>query len=87
MEERLLDIEIPSKRYDNLTKEERDALYSLRDGSTIIIKGADKGSVVVVWDREDSLKEANKQLEDREVYEEVSNDSNDLKRKYLTVKL
>ena len=52
-----MDIEIPSKRYNNLTKEERDALYSLRDDSTIIIKGADKGSVVVVWDREDYLKE------------------------------
>ena len=71
-----MDIEIPSKRYNNLTKEERDALYSLRDDSTIIIKGADKGSVVVAWDRKDYLKEAYKQLEDREVYEEVSNDAN-----------
>ena len=43
---------------------------------TIIIKSAEKGSVVVVWDREDYLKEAYKQLEDREVYEEVSNDLN-----------
>ena len=60
-----MDIEIHSKRYNNLTKEERDALYSLRDDSTIIIKGADKGSVVVVWDREDYLKEPCKQLEDR----------------------
>ena len=47
LEERLLDIEIPSKRY-NLNKEQCDALYSLRDDSTIIIKGADKNSVVVV---------------------------------------
>ena len=60
-----MDIEIPSKRYNNLTKEERDALYCLRDDSTIIIKGADKGLVAVVWDREDYLKEAYKQLEDR----------------------
>ena len=29
---------------------------------------------MVVWDREDYLKEAYKQLEDREVYEEVPND-------------
>ena len=70
LEERLLDIEIPSRRYNNLTKEERDALYSLRDDSSIIIKGV----VVVVWDREDYLKEAYKQLEDREVYGEVPND-------------
>ena len=78
MEERLLDIENPSKRYNNLTKEESDVLFSLRDDSTIIVKGADKGSVVVAWDRKDYLKEAYKQLEDREVYEEVSNDPNAL---------
>ena len=61
LEERLLDIEIPSKRQNNLTKEERDTLYSWRD-STLTIKGADKGSIVVVWDKEDYLKEAYKQL-------------------------
>ena len=71
-----MDIENPSKRYNNLTKEESDVLFSLRDDSTIIVKGADKGSVVVAWDRKDYLKEAYKQLEDREVYEEVSNDPN-----------
>ena len=48
----------------------------MRDNSTVIIKSADKGSVLVVWDREGYLKEAHKQLEDREVYEEVSNDPN-----------
>ena len=46
----------------------------MRDDSTIIINGADKGLVVVVRDREDYLKEAYKQLEDREVYEVVSNE-------------
>ena len=51
-----MDIKIPSKRYNNLTKDERDALYGLRDDPSIIIKGTDKGSVVVVWDREDYLK-------------------------------
>ena len=58
LEERLLDIDISSKRFNNLTKEERNALYNLRDDPTIIIKGADKGSAVVVWDREDYLNEA-----------------------------
>ena len=76
MEERLFDIEILSKRYNNLTKEEHDALYSLRDDSTVIIKGADKGSVVVAWDSGDYLKETYKQLEDREMYKEVPNDPN-----------
>ena len=73
LEERLLAVEIPSKRFNNLTKEEREALYSLKDDPSIIIKGADKGSVVVVWDREDYLKEAYRQLDDKEVYEQVPN--------------
>ena len=38
-------------------------MYSLKDDPSIIIKGADKGSVVVVWDRENYLKEAYRQLE------------------------
>ena len=40
-----------------------------------MIKRADKASAVVVWDREDYIKEAEKQLGDEEVYEEVSNDA------------
>ena len=78
LQERLLEINISSKRFNNLTKEEHNALYNLRDDPTIIIKGADKGSAVVVWDREDYLKEASKQLEDKDVYEEVQNDPSTL---------
>ena len=71
-----MDIEIPSKRY-NLTRDKRDALYSLKDDPSIIIKGVDKGSVVAVWVREDYLKEAYQQLYDSEVYEEIPNDPNE----------
>ena len=71
MEERLLDIEIPSKRFNNLTKEEQEALYSLKDDPSIIIKGADKGFAVAVWDREDYLKEAYRQLDDKKVYQQL----------------
>ena len=49
-------------------------MYSLKDDPSIIIKGADKGSAVVVWDREDYLKEAYRQLDDKEVYEQFSDD-------------
>ena len=58
----------------NLTKEERLALNSLRDDTSIVIKEADKGSGVAVWDRKDYLKEAEKQLGDKETYEELSSD-------------
>ena len=44
--------------YSNLTKGERDAVYSLKNDNSIIIKEADKGPAVVVWDREGYLKEA-----------------------------
>ena len=74
LEERLLDIEIPSKRFNNLTKEEREGLHSLKDDLSIIIKGADKGSVVVFWDRQDYLKVTQRQLDDKEVHEQVPND-------------
>ena len=38
LEEKLLDIEIPSKRYNNLTKEDRDALHSLKDDTSSVIR-------------------------------------------------
>ena len=59
--------------YSNLTKEERNALYLLRDDPSIIIKEADK--VSVVWDREDYLREGNSQLSDKDVYQEVKGDA------------
>ena len=36
-EEKLLDIEIPKDKFNNLSKEERDALYSLNNDNTIVI--------------------------------------------------
>ena len=64
-------IEIPKEKYNNLTSKERLALYDLKNDKNIVIKGADKGSTVVVWDRDDYIKEAEKQLGDSDVYEEV----------------
>ena len=60
LKQKLLDIDIPEDKFNNLSKEERDALYSLKKDNTIVIKGADKGSGVSVWDMEDYLKEAHK---------------------------
>ena len=55
-------------RYSNLSKEEWIAMRSLADDRSIVIKKADKGSCIVVWDRNDYLTEAEKQLEDPNVY-------------------
>ena len=61
--------------YSNLSKERRDALYLLRDDLSIIIKETENGSVVVVWDREDCLREAISQLSEKDVYREVKGDA------------
>ena len=68
VEDRLLDIEIPSRRFNTLTKNETNTIYSLKDDKTIIINGADKVAVVILWGRGDFLKEASKKSKDKEVY-------------------
>ena len=43
----------------------------LANDRSIVIKKADKGSCVVVWDREDDIAEASKQLNHKNVYKSV----------------
>ena len=40
----------------------------------IFIKPADKGSAIVIWDKQDYLKECQLQLGNKSVYEEVKRD-------------
>ena len=75
LKEKLMKVEVPKDKFNNLTNSERKALYDLKNDKSIVIKSADTGSAVVVWDREDYIKEAEKQLGDQEVYEEVSNNA------------
>ena len=56
----------------NLSKEEWLAMRGLAEDQNIIIKLADKGSCVVVWDQGDYLAEADRQLKDNETYESSS---------------
>ena len=56
----------------NLSNEEWLAMRGLAEDPNIIIKPADKGSCVVVWDREDYIAEADRQLKDNETYESSS---------------
>ena len=73
LEEKILEMADSFKpTFKNLTKEEKEALDRLQNDTSIVIKEADKGSAVVVWDREDYVKEANSQLQDKNVYEETS---------------
>ena len=56
----------------NLSTEELLAMTGLAQDRNIIIKPADKGSCVVVWDREGYIAEADRQLNDNETYERSS---------------
>ena len=64
-------IETPT-RYSNLSTDEWKAIRSIEDDRSIVIEKADKGSAVVVWDRVDYIKEAQKQLKDKNVYKKVN---------------
>ena len=75
LEETLNKVEVHKEKFNNLTKSQLKAFYDLKIGKIIAIKSADKGSAVVLWDRQDYIKEAVIQLGDEQVYEEVSNDA------------
>ena len=64
LEEKLMNIKIPQNKYSSLTREERSAVYNLKNDKNIVIKNADKVSTVVIWDRDDYIKEDEKQLGD-----------------------
>ena len=52
----------------NLSAEEWKVLRGLAAGKTIVMKGANKGSSVVVWDISDYLNEASRQLQDQNIH-------------------
>ena len=67
--------EVPKDKFNSLTNSKQKALYDLEHDKSIVNKSADQGLSVVVWDREDYIKQAEKQLGDEQVYEEVSQDA------------
>ena len=71
VENELFEITKEPTRYSNLSQEEWRAIRTLVDDRSIVIKKADKGSCIVVWDRADDLKEVEKELSDNNVYHKV----------------
>ena len=65
------------KNSDNLTKQERKGLKTLRDNPHIVIKKADKGSAVVVMNTTDYLREGYRQLQDQKFYQKLHMDITD----------
>ena len=74
LEEELMNICVQGNNYSNVTREELAAINNLKADRTIVIKETDKGSGVVVRDREDYIQEAEGQLGDSEVYSKLDSD-------------
>ena len=62
LEEEIMKVTANGNNFSNISREECGALKDLKSDRSIVIKEADKGSGVVVWDREDYIKEANGQI-------------------------
>ena len=58
----------------NLSREERASLTSLKQRNDIVIKPADKGGAIVVWERSLYIQEAERQLSDSNFYQRVDHD-------------
>ena len=74
LEKEVMSVSPEGKNFSNLSHFEQLSLKQLKSHRNIVIKEADKGSAVVVWDRGDYISEANRQLDDSQVYEEVEVD-------------
>ena len=72
-----------TKRYNNLNKHELKALEDLRNQTDIVITNADKGGAVVIQDTTEYIKEANRQLNNRNFYKPVTTDLTPLHNKKI----
>ena len=68
----LFELAETSLGYSNFSKEAWQAMRALANDRSIVIKKADKGSSVVVWDRNDYIAEAEKQLSDGNIYKDIN---------------
>ena len=72
IEKELFELAETSLGYSNFSKEAWQAMRALANDRSIVIKKADKGSCVVVWDRDDYIAEAEKQLSDENIYKDIN---------------
>ena len=86
VEKELLKIPFLDLKYSSMSRKEWQAVRSLADDRGIVIKKVNKGSCVVVRDRNDYLLEAERQVSDSKVYIDVSNTENILSHKKQVIK-
>ena len=64
----------------NLTKNETDPLQQLNQRDDIIITKADKGGEIVIIDTDHYIREANRQLNNKDFFKKIPNDSTESNR-------
>ena len=74
IKQEILKCKFKHKRHDNLTKNERIGMRTLRENPHITIQKADKGSAVVVMNTIDYLREGYRQLQDEQFYQKIDED-------------
>ena len=74
----LLNTELDPPKQKNLSKGEFAAIKSLKNNDSIVIKKADKGSAVVVLDKNYYIQEGSRQLSDTQFYKQIPEDLTDL---------
>lgn len=68
----------------NLSRNERIAIKSLKCNQDIIIKSADKGGAVVVWRKDLYIQEAERQLQDTTTYTKLVEDPTESDQKFIS---
>ena len=72
VEKEIFELAVSHLGYSNFTKEEWTVIRKLADDRSTIIKKADKGSGVVVWDSNDYIVKLEKQLGDKNIYQHIN---------------
>nr|XP_045606992.1 uncharacterized protein LOC123763719 [Procambarus clarkii] len=67
------------QRNSNLTREERDALSTVKGRTDIVIKSADKGATVVAWRKDNYRNEMKRHLADTAAYKQIHNQDETLR--------
>ena len=80
-------IECTQSKTDNLTISERQALNALTKRTDLVINKANKGSTIVVQDREQCVSDGLVQLSDRKVYKPLSRDITSTVKAEITTKV
>ena len=83
LEDEIMKLSANGCNFSNLGTYERAALSNLKADPLVVIKEADKGSWVVVWDKEDYILEACNHLGDANVYLKLDGDPSESLQKLI----